>query len=87
MATFTVTTGDDVVDANDGVLSLREAVIETERSAGYDTIVFHRDVGNVTIKERLGYTTLDPNNRLTIDGGFGRDGQEDVSLKFDDSSF
>ena len=40
MATFTVTTGDDIVDANDGVLSLREAVEQARLAPGFDTIEF-----------------------------------------------
>ena len=37
MATFTVTTNSDVVDANDGVTSLREALTLANGSAGGPT--------------------------------------------------
>lgn len=38
-ATFVVTTSNDVIDPNDGVLSLREAVIASNANAGDDTII------------------------------------------------
>ena len=40
MATFTVTTADDVVSGGDGRLSLREAVARADADEGADTIVF-----------------------------------------------
>ena len=40
MATFTVTTTEDIIDAGDGLLSLREAVAAANDSAEADTIVF-----------------------------------------------
>lgn len=40
MATFTVTTAADVVNASDGVLSLREAVTQANSTTAADTIVF-----------------------------------------------
>ena len=40
MATFTVTTADDVVSGTDGKLSLREAVAQANATAAADTIVF-----------------------------------------------
>lgn len=38
LATYTVTTFNDVIDANDGVLSLREAIIAANAHAGADTV-------------------------------------------------
>lgn len=38
MATFLVTTNSDVIDENDGLLSLREAIIEANSTAEDDTI-------------------------------------------------
>jgi Ca2+-binding RTX toxin-like protein len=44
MATFTVNSNRDVVNPNDGVLTLREAIIEAGRSPGRDTISLSSDV-------------------------------------------
>ena len=49
LATFTVTTQDDVVDANDGVLSLREAIIAANGNGVADTIILGSGVHNLTI--------------------------------------
>ena len=38
LATYTVTTTNDVIDATDGVLSLREAITQANSNAGADTI-------------------------------------------------
>ena len=50
MTTFTVTTAADVV-ANDGELSLREAVAQANATAAADTIVFarHRRGADLTL--------------------------------------
>ena len=41
MATYFVTTNLDVIDANDGVRSLREAIIDANANEGDDLIVFN----------------------------------------------
>ncbi len=46
-ATFTVTTGLDVVNPNDGNLSLREAISQANHHAGADTIVVPAGVFNI----------------------------------------
>ena len=49
LATFTVTTPNDVVDAGDGELSLREAVIAANDNLEADTIVLGNGTFNLTI--------------------------------------
>ena len=77
MATFTVTTGADVVDANDGLTSLREALALAESRAGADTIVFSAGVRTV----RLGSGPLTVNSgEVTVDGDRNNDGLGDVTI-------
>ena len=66
MATFTVTTVQDVVDPDDGVLSLREAVARANASTAADAIGFAAAVEG----ERLVLTggELAIGGRLWIDG-------------------
>jgi hypothetical protein len=67
LATITVTTIDDVVDANDGVTSLREA-IDVANIAGGDTINFDPSAPNMnggTISLELGQIAFGKD--LTID--------------------
>jgi hypothetical protein len=45
LATFTVTTTNDVIDAGDGVTSMREAIIAANAAAGSDDRVQHRRRG------------------------------------------
>ena len=49
LATFTVTTFDDVVNADDGFLSLREAVIAANDNAEDDTIILAAGTYDLTI--------------------------------------
>ena len=67
-ALFVVTTTDDAVDATDGVLSLREAILSAELRAGADTIAFAPDIAKVTLDAALLPTVTDD---VTIDGGSG----------------
>jgi Ca2+-binding RTX toxin-like protein len=77
MALITVTTGSDVVNAFDGVTSLREAVTQAQASSGADTINFDASVGTVVLIDKLtfaadtfGNITIDGGSSVVIDGGF-----------------
>ena len=74
MATFTVTTSDDVVDANDGKLSLREAVSRANAAADADRIGFARGLEGKTLVLKGG--ELKVTHDLAIDGDRNRDGRE-----------
>ena len=70
MATYTVDTTADIVDAGDGVLSLREALALADADrATADTIVFARAVQGQTIV--LAGSQLTVSSDVTIDGGAG----------------
>jgi CSLREA domain-containing protein len=71
MATFTVTTLDDVVDASDGRLSLREAIDLANATAGTDTIGFAGAEGGkiVLLQGQLAVT-----DDVRIDGDGDDDG-------------
>ncbi|MCB1884215.1 MAG: hypothetical protein KDG89_09495, partial [Geminicoccaceae bacterium] len=75
---FVVTTADDVVDAGDGVLSLREAVEAANARAGADTITFADGLkgGEVVLTGgALGVT-----DDLTVDGDAANGGAGGVLL-------
>jgi CSLREA domain-containing protein len=57
-ATFEVTTLADVVDANDGVLSLREAITLSNDTPGLDTITFADSIRGGTIELTAGELTI-----------------------------
>jgi hypothetical protein len=83
MATFTVTTGADVVDANDGVLSLREAVAAANATAAADTIVFAPNLFFVNTNSAANAAALEVQaggGALTIRGDHDDDGQADVAF-------
>ena len=65
LATFTVTTFNDVVDAGDGVLSLREAVIAANDNSEADTIVLAAGTYDLTISG-TGAAAGDLNIKSTI---------------------
>lgn len=73
MATFTVTTTADVVDANDGVISLREAVTLANTAAGADTITFDASVftGDAASLIRLKLGEIVITDAVKIDGSTG----------------
>ena len=71
MATYTVDTTADTVDAGDGVLSLREALALADADrATADTIEFAAAVQGQTIV--LAGSQLTVNSDVTIDGGSRR---------------
>ncbi|MFO1038438.1 MAG: CSLREA domain-containing protein [Geminicoccaceae bacterium] len=72
MATFTVTTLDDTVDANDGKLSLREALTAANANTDADNITFAAALegGKVTLSQGQ----LQITNDVTIDADPDQDG-------------
>ena len=66
MATFTVTTAADRVDAGDGVLSLREAAQRANATAAADTIVFANALEGRTLTLTRGQLNL--TNDVAVDG-------------------
>ncbi len=83
MATFTVTTTPDVVNASDGILSLREAVAQANATAVADTIVFAPSIEGQTLVLTGGELVL--NQDTTIDGDQNNDGTG-VTLSGGDAS-
>ena len=65
LATYTVTTINDVVDASDGVLSLREAIALANGNSGGDTINF--GVSGTINLASLGVFSLTDTSQTTID--------------------
>ena len=82
MAAFTVTTSTDIVDANDGVLSLREAVVQANATAAADTIQFANALEGQTLTLTGGELVL--RQDVTIDGDGNDDGVE-VTISGDDA--
>ncbi|MEO3474873.1 calcium-binding protein [Roseomonas sp. CAU 1739] len=86
MTTYTVTTNADVVDANDGVFSLREAIAQANASAAADTIVFSAGVSNAlyvsvgTFANPAGFEIDAAGGALTINGDVDDDGQADIAF-------
>ena len=72
MATFTVTTAADVVNAGDGVLSLREAVERANATDAVDSIVFAGALEGSTLTLTSGQLFV--NNATNIDGDRNNDG-------------
>ena len=75
LAVLTVETTADLLDSNDGVTSLREAIIAANMGAGEDTIVFDPAVftGAEQSLIRLTQGELEITDTLTIDGTGGVD--------------
>ena len=74
MTTFTVTTTADLVDPNDGELSLREAVAKANATAAADTINFDAVLEGTTLLLTGGELAISQD--LTIDGDSNNDGSE-----------
>src|SRR5215212_10137778 len=72
MATLTVTTAGDVVDAGDGVLSLREAVAQSNARATADTINFASFIEGQTLT--LSQGELQITQDVSIDGDADNNG-------------
>ena len=83
MATFTVTTVNDTVNAGDGMLSLREAVAQANASAAADTIVFANGIEGQTLVLTNGELVVTKD--LTIDGNKNSDGTA-ITISADDTS-
>ncbi len=77
MATYTVTTNSDTVDANDGETSLREALTLADGNAGADKIVFDKALAGSTI-ELQGELVL--SSEVTINGDTNKDGDADITI-------
>ena len=84
MATYTVTTTSDVVDAGDGVLSLREAVQMANAGAGPDSIVFAPGLEGGEITLTGGELAL--TNDVTINGDVNGDHKADVTVSGNNAS-
>ena len=69
MATFTVSTTSDIVDPNDGALSLREALALVDADSAADRIEFAPTVQGGRIV--LAGSQLTVGSDVTIDGGSG----------------
>ena len=83
MATFTVTTAADLVNAGDGKLSLREAVAQANATTAADTIVFSAPLEGQTLVLTAGELTLSQDT--IIDGDQNNDGIN-VSISGGDAS-
>jgi hypothetical protein len=78
MDTFTVTSNLDVTDANDGLLTLREALAA---AADGDRIEFDASLAGSTITLAQGQLLIDKD--ITIDGDTDGDGKADITLSGD----
>ena len=72
MATFTVNTASDIVNAGDSLLSLREALEQANNTAAADSIVFAPSIEGETLVLTGGQLFV--NNATTIDGDQNNDG-------------
>ncbi len=83
MATITVTTALDKVDATDGLTSFREAVAQANATAAADKIVFDSSLFYVQSNSFANRTAVEvkaAGGALTIDGDNNHDGLADVAL-------
>jgi hypothetical protein len=78
MSGIIVTTADDVVDATDAVLSLREAITLANVNPDADTITFDVSLDDSTIKLLRG--ELELTSDITIDGDIDGDNVADITI-------
>ncbi len=79
-----VTTASDVVDANDGVLSLREAVAFANARTDADTILFDKSLSGKTIVLTGGELALTQD--VAIDGDVNGDNKADITISGNNAS-
>ena len=77
MSQITVTTSSDIIDPNDGLVSLREAIQQAEANPGFDQIVFDQTLTSIYLDSGL---TVTGSQDLSIDGDTDGDGSYDVSV-------
>ena len=58
LAVFTVTTAADVINANDGQVSLREAIVSANQTAGADSIQFASSLNGTPIRPSIRTTRV-----------------------------
>ena len=73
-----VTTALDVIDANDGLLSLREAILLANADAAADTITFAAGLAGQTMA--MQYSPFALTSDITIDGDVDGDNKADITI-------
>ncbi len=86
MASFIVTTLTDVVEAGDGVLSLREALaLANGNGATPDTITFAAGLAGGTLFLTSGQLEI-TSDGIAVDGDIDRDGSADITIDADSAA-
>jgi hypothetical protein len=87
MASFVVTTLTDVVDAGDGVVSLREALaLANGNGATPDTITFASGLAGGTLFLTSGQPLEITTDGVTVDGDIDRNGSADITIDADSTA-
>ena len=79
MALIIVDTANDVVNAGDGVTSLREALILAQGTAGADRIEFNL-TANTLVNANNGVLEIVAGEDVTISGDIDGDGDADIAI-------